>query len=107
MLATPESPALDASGSPAAFSSPIIRGVLRGQLGFRGVVITDALDSPSDVGGTVVSRAGGAAAPGADIVLYAQAFDGEPAFRGLVAAARDGQLPRDDLESSYQRILRL
>jgi beta-N-acetylhexosaminidase len=107
MVATAEYPALDASGSPAAFSSRIIRGVLRDQLGFRGVVITDALDSPSDVGGTVVSRAVRAAAAGADIALYAPAFDGELAFRGLLAAARAGELPRDHLEGSYQRILAL
>lgn len=38
-------PALDPSGAPASLSEPIVSGLLRGTLGFDGVVITDALDA--------------------------------------------------------------
>jgi beta-N-acetylhexosaminidase len=38
-------PALDPSGVPASISRPIVTGLLRGELGFDGVVITDALDA--------------------------------------------------------------
>ncbi|MET8832549.1 glycoside hydrolase family 3 protein [Micromonospora sp. NPDC004540] len=37
-------PALDASGDPATLSPTILTGVLRGELGFRGVIVTDALN---------------------------------------------------------------
>ncbi|MEU6315970.1 glycoside hydrolase family 3 protein [Streptomyces sp. NPDC047014] len=37
-------PALDPSGDPATLSRPIVTGILRERLGFRGVVVTDALD---------------------------------------------------------------
>ncbi len=37
-------PALDPSGDPATLSKPIMTGVLREELGYDGVVITDALD---------------------------------------------------------------
>lgn len=36
-------PALDDSGDPATLSHPILTGILRGQLGYDGVVVTDSL----------------------------------------------------------------
>ena len=39
--------ALDNTGTPAVFSRPIVTGLLRGTLGFNGVVVTDALDAPT------------------------------------------------------------
>src|SRR6478609_8134630 len=36
-------PALDDSGNPATLSKPIMTGVLRGELGYKGVIITDSL----------------------------------------------------------------
>ena len=37
-------PALDPSGDPATLSKPIITGLLRDELGYHGVIVTDALD---------------------------------------------------------------
>ncbi|MGY0002395.1 glycoside hydrolase family 3 protein [Micromonospora sp. I033] len=37
-------PALDPSGDPATLSPKILTGVLRGEFGFRGVIVTDALN---------------------------------------------------------------
>ncbi|OKI56412.1 beta-N-acetylhexosaminidase [Micromonospora sp. CB01531] len=37
-------PALDPSGDPATLSPAVLTGVLRGELGFRGVIVTDALN---------------------------------------------------------------
>ena len=37
-------PSLDPSGDPATLSKPILTGVLRKQLGFKGLIITDALE---------------------------------------------------------------
>ena len=44
---SPASRPTDPSGAPAALSRPIIQGLLRGQLNFRGVTITDALGAPT------------------------------------------------------------
>ncbi len=43
MTAHIQFPALDDSGDPATLSHPILTGILRGELGYDGVVITDSL----------------------------------------------------------------
>lgn len=47
MVSTAVYPKLDGSKRPAAFSSTIISGLLRKQLGFRGVTVTDSLTAPA------------------------------------------------------------
>ena len=107
MVANAIYPLLDPSGTPAGFSSRIIRGLLKGQLGFGGVVITDALDSPPQLGGTFGSRAVRAARAGADIVLFAPAGAGPRAYGSLLSAARSSALSRSRLQDAYRRILAL
>lgn len=43
MVAHMTVPALDASGLPATLSRPVVTDYLRGELGFRGLIVTDAL----------------------------------------------------------------
>lgn len=95
--------AYDGSGTVAALSRPIVTGLLRGRLGFTGVVITDALGSST---GHDERDAGVlAAAAGSDILLYTDAAPGElPALR---AALSGGQISRDDAAASYRRIIAL
>lgn len=47
MVSTAVYPKLDGSKRPAAFSSTIIDGLLRKQLGFKGVTVTDSLTAPA------------------------------------------------------------
>ena len=47
MVSTAVYPKLDGSRRPAAFSSTIISGLLRKQLGFKGVTVTDSLTAPA------------------------------------------------------------
>ncbi|MFM7230837.1 MAG: glycoside hydrolase family 3 N-terminal domain-containing protein [bacterium] len=64
-------PALD-PGVPATFSRRIVQGVLRERLGFRGVVITDALEMQGAAAGRTPAEAGLAAlSAGCDLLLYA------------------------------------
>jgi len=59
---------------PAAFSPPIITGLLRGTLGFRGVVISDDLGAAKQVASfSVGSRAWRFVGAGGDIVLTVKA----------------------------------
>ncbi len=95
--------AYDRSGTVAALSHPIITGLLRGQLGFDGVVITDALGSSTGHDETTAGVL--AAAAGADVLLYTDSAPGE--LSALRGALRRGQIARADAVASYRRIVTL
>ncbi len=83
MLGTAVYPALDPA-APAALSRRIATGELRGRLGFDGVTVTDALDTPAlaPVGGpgAVAVRA---TAAGSDLVIYTGLGNGVAAAAAL------------------------
>jgi beta-N-acetylhexosaminidase len=94
--------ALDPSGAPAVLSRPIVTGLLRGALGFRGVTISDALEAPGPRNRPNAAVA--ASLAGMDVLLYVSEADSAAAYTQLVAAAREGRLPRPDLVASWRRI---
>jgi len=106
MVSTAVYPALD--GRPAALSPRVVRGELRGRLGFRGVVVTDALDTPAvgppDRLGDAAVRAAGA---GADLIVVTSAADGERVAGALQAALSSGRLGRAAFVRSVDRVLAL
>jgi beta-N-acetylhexosaminidase len=106
MLSTAIYPAF--SDDPAAFTRAIVTGELRNRLGFEGVSVTDALETPAveDFGGTAKAAVAGARA-GADLLLYARLGPGEKAWRALVEKLRAGKLDRAEFEDSAQRVLDL
>ncbi|MFD0374815.1 glycoside hydrolase family 3 protein [Streptomyces sp. NPDC127112] len=97
-------PALDPSGDPATLSRPIVTGILRERLGFRGVVVTDALDMAG-----VRQKYGDDRVPvlalkaGCDQLLNAP--DLGLAYRSVLAAVGSGELTRERIEESVLRIL--
>jgi beta-N-acetylhexosaminidase len=99
-------PALDPSGDPATLSRPILTGILRGELGYKGVIITDALtmqgvrDKYGD--DEVAVRA---VLAGADNLLMAPNMD--VAYDAVLAAVRSGRISERRLGESVARILRL
>jgi beta-N-acetylhexosaminidase len=103
MVATAGFPAYDATGSSAALSARIIGGLLRGQLGFSGVAITDSLSSPT--GHNEISGGVLAACAGADILLYVDSAPGE--LGALESALARGAITRAQAIASYQRIVAL
>jgi beta-N-acetylhexosaminidase len=97
-------PALDPSGVPATLSAPIMTGVLREKLGFRGLIVTDALE----MGGVTNAYSTEEAAlrsflAGVDMLLLPP----EPAkvIAYLAAAVRDGRIPPGRLDASVRRVL--
>jgi beta-N-acetylhexosaminidase len=106
MLSTAIYPAF--SDRPAAFTRAIATGELRNLLGFEGVSVTDALETPAveDFGGTAKAAVAGARA-GADLLLYARLGPGERAWKALLAKLRSGGLGRDEFEEAAQRVLDL
>jgi beta-N-acetylhexosaminidase len=103
MLSTAGFPAYDPSGTPTALSRPLVQGVLRGQLRFRGVTITDALGTPTGhdelTAGLLAARAG------ADVLLYTDSAPGELA--SLESDLAHGRLSRSEADASYRRIVAL
>lgn len=89
---------------PASLSAPVIEGLLRGELGFDGLVITDALD----MGGITGHFEAGEAAvrsilAGSDQVLKSP--DVTAAIAGVKEAVRNGRISRERLDASVARIL--
>ncbi len=96
------------SRRPAAFTKSIATGELRGRMGFKGVSITDALETTSaaDFGGP--ARVGAAAAKaGADLLLFTGEGAASKAGHALREKLRKGTLKRSDFERSVNRVLRL
>jgi beta-N-acetylhexosaminidase len=90
--------------TPATLSSNILTDLLRKQLGFQGLVITDALD----MGGITVRFAPGDAAvraflAGADALLMSPVPDA--AYEALLDAAKSGRISQERLDSSVRRLL--
>lgn len=91
--------------TPATLSSNVLTELLRKQMGFEGLVITDAMD----MGGVTVRFAPGDAAvraflAGADVLLMPPVPDA--AYSALLDAAKSGQISKERLDASVRRILR-
>jgi len=90
---------------PATLSAEILTGLLRKDLGFDGLVVTDALDM-----GAVTTRyppaeaAVRAIAAGADILLVPPVPDA--ALRALEAAVASGRIPKARIDEAVERVLR-
>lgn len=97
-------PALDAQ-FPATLSKPILTGLLRDELGFEGLVVTDAL-----VMQAIADRYGPYEAPllafeaGADVLLMPA--DPVGAIEAICEAVRVGRIPQERLHGSLERIWR-
>jgi beta-N-acetylhexosaminidase len=102
MVANAVCPVWDAD-RPAVFSQRVVDGLLRRELGFGGVVITDDLEARS-LQGDLGTRAVQAVEAGADIVLFSSAAAGRAAYQALVAAAESGRLSVPRLLESYRRL---
>ena len=97
-------PALDSSGTPASISKPIVTGLLRGEMGYKGIIITDALEMKG-VAKDNANAALLAYKAGADILLMPQ--DTRQTIDELDAAFRSGELDEADLDTRVRRVLGL
>lgn len=97
-------PALDSSGVPGTLSSKVLTGLLRGEMGFRGIIISDAMDMRGvlDQFGAVeaVKRA---IAAGIDVLI--QPLDVTQAIDAVVAGVTEGRYTEARLDSSVRRVL--
>ncbi len=97
-------PRIDPSGRPATLSSPVLTGILREDLGFGGIIVTDGMrmqgitDRYSSAEAAVL-----AVEAGVDVILAP--VDADSAVGGLIAAVRSGRISSARIDASVRRIL--
>lgn len=91
---------------PTSMSETMITGKLRNELGYDGVIITDAMAMGAVADNyTSAEAAVTAVKAGVDIVLMPQNLD--EAFNGVMNAVTDGEISMERLDESVMRILKL
>jgi beta-N-acetylhexosaminidase len=99
-------PSLDPSGLPATLSRPIVTGILRRELGYEGVVMTDSLGMAGVramfTDGQIAVRAIKA---GVDLLLNPPRI--ARSYNAVLRAVRNGDLSRSRIDRSVRRILEL
>lgn len=104
MAAHITTPMADATGLPASLSHYWLTDILRYEMGYEGIIITDSMImqaitdefSPSDAAVAAVYA-------GNDIILMPE--DLETAAQGIIAAVESGEIPVERIDSSVLRIL--
>jgi beta-N-acetylhexosaminidase len=101
-------PALDPA--PATLSERVIGGLLRDELGFGGLVVSDALDMRAIAGRLGLEAAAvSALAAGVDALCLGPSFDAaaiERAHTAILAAVRDGRLSAERLAAAAAAVAR-
>lgn len=102
-------PALDPSGVPSTLSAPVLTSLLREELGYDGVVVTDCLEMDAidrqygpGKGAVMALKAG------ADMVLVSHTYEKQAAaLKAVEEAAVSGELPVSRIEEALERVMRL
>jgi beta-N-acetylhexosaminidase len=108
MVAHVTVPALEPDPNRVATTSPaIVNGLLKSQMGFQGIVVTDALDMAgmtrlyaSDIGRAAVE----AFKAGDDLLIIPPDIDA--AYRSMLQAAKSGELSPGQVDASVLKILK-
>jgi len=97
-------PAFDPSGAPATLSRPILTDLLRGELEFTGMVVTDALIMEGVLGGGEGEAVVRALEAGCDCLLYPTNL--AESMRAIQKAIDDKRLDGDKIHQSIERRMR-
>jgi beta-N-acetylhexosaminidase len=106
MTSHPVYPNLDPSGVPATFSRLIVEEYLRGQVGYRGVIVSDDLEMGAVAEACPMGEAAVRAADaGHDLLLVCHTETAQrEAAKALADAYRTAALPRRALEQAAARV---
>ena len=97
-------PAVVGSDMPASMSSIIMEGVLRSDLGYEGLIITDALNMGAARDMYTDRRIGvEVLLAGADLILMPADFP--QAYEGILEAVKSGELSEERIDESVVRIV--
>lgn len=92
--------------TPCSLSGAVISDLLRNQLGYNGIVITDALDMSAITDSYSSAEAAvKAIEAGADMLLMPENF--EEAYQGVLDAVQKGTISEDRINESLKRIYRV
>ena len=106
MVSSAQYPTLDPA--PAVVSRPIVTDLLRRQLAFAGVIVSDAFDTNALAAvGPIGNATVAAANAGVDLFISRHAPPCAQIQEALAAAITDGRIPRADAEAAYTRIMQL
>ena len=99
-------PSILPDGTPCSLSYRMITEILRGDLGYQGLVITDALNMGAVTAHYSSAQAAVlAVAAGSDLLLMPADF--QAAYQGILDAVADGTLTEERIDESVLRILRV
>ncbi len=106
MVSHVSAPNIVGSDTPCSLSEEVITNLLRGELGYDGIVITDAMNMAAiteyygaDEAAVMALKAG------ADMILMPEDF--EMAYEGVLAAVQEGVITEDRIYESLKRIYRV
>lgn len=106
MVGHAAAPNVTGDNTPCSMSEEVITNLLRTELGYNGIVITDAMNMEaitqyyaSDEAAVMALKAG------ADMILMPEDF--EKAYAGVLAAVQDGTIAEERINDSLMRIYRI
>ena len=106
MAAHISAPRVTGDDTPASLSKTMITDILRGQMGYDGIVVTDAMNMGAVTEQyTSAQAAVKALQAGADIVLMPEDF--QEAYQGVLDAVKDGTLTEQRINESVTRIVKV
>lgn len=99
-------PALTGDNTPASLSGTVVTELLRNEMGYQGVIITDAMDMKaiSEYYGSG-QAAVMALKAGCDMILMPEDF--QEAYEAVLAAVQDGTISEDRINDALRRIYRI
>ena len=106
MMGHISAPGLTGDNTPCTLSEAVVTDILREELGFRGVIITDAMNMgaiteyyQADEAAILALRAG------CDMILMPDDF--ELAYKGVLEAVQNGTISEERINDSLRRIYRI
>lgn len=106
MAAHISAPRVTGDDTPASLSKTMITDILRGQMGYDGIVVTDAMNMGAVTEQyTSAQAAVKALQAGADLVLMPEDF--QEAYQGVLDAVKDGTLTEQRINESVTRIVKV
>ncbi len=106
MVSHVAAPALTGDSVPCSMSKKVVTDVIRGQMGFNGIIISDAMDVAAisqyygaDDAAIMALRAG------CDMILTPENF--ETAYKGVLQAVGEGMISEERINDSLRRIYRV
>ena len=102
-VSTPE---ITGDETPTSLSSLMITDILRGELGYQGIVITDAMNM-SSITATYSDAEASVKAIQAGVDMILMPADFKAAYEGVLAAVAEGTITEERINESLHRIYRI